>query len=162
MVSGIKFNKIKVAIINYPYSIIFIISFFGFILLNALINKTYITLPSLVSNKQFFYPYILLNRMIGPFFFALVINLAYIRVRSLGIGGLGSGSHGMIGSFVGLIGGACPGCLIGLFPAVLGLFGVSASLSVFPLFGFEIQMLSVILLLVSVHFLSKEAVCKIK
>ena len=65
-----------------------------------------------------------------------------------------------LGIFAGFLGGACPGCFVGLFPAVLGLFGVSASLSVLPLYGLELQAISAVLLIISAYYLSKNPVCK--
>ena len=66
-----------------------------------------------------------------------------------------------LGIFAGVLGGACPGCFVGLFPAVLGLFGVTASLSVLPFYGLEIQAASIVLLIVAIFFLTKETVCKV-
>ena len=63
---------------------------------------------------------------------------------------------------MGILGGACPSCFVGLFPAVIGLFGISASLSSLPLFGIEIQVVSAILLLLSLFFLTGNNVCTIK
>ena len=91
----------------------------------------------------------------------LVINLVIIKFKELKhvnkVSGLAA-----VGLFGGLLGGACPSCFVGLFPAFLGLFGVTASLSSLPLFGLEIQIGSILLLLISVYFLTKNSVCEVK
>jgi len=65
------------------------------------------------------------------------------------------------GWFIGVLGGACPGCIVGLFPAVLGIFGgAAAGLDILPFNGLELQVGSAALLIMSVWFLSKPAVCR--
>lgn len=73
----------------------------------------------------------------------------------------GGGGFTFVGVFGGVLGGACPGCFVGLFPAVLGLFGVTATLSILPLYGLEIQAASVGLLVFAVILLTRDTVCKI-
>ena len=60
------------------------------------------------------------------------------------------------------MGGACSACFVGLFPAVLGLFGVTASLTDLPFKGVELQIGSIILLGISIVLLSKPSVCNPK
>lgn len=89
------------------------------------------------------------------------MNLSIRKFRDFKtIQGKGGGLT-FLGIFGGLLGGACPGCLIGLFPAVLGIFGVTASLGALPLFGFEIQLISVVFLTIAIFYLTKETTCKI-
>ena len=76
-------------------------------------------------------------------------------------GGGGVGSIGFLGVTGGILGGACPGCFVGLFPAFLGLFGMTATLSILPFNGLEIQVASTALLLFSSYFLTKPLTCKV-
>ncbi len=73
-----------------------------------------------------------------------------------------AGGVAAAGIFTGILGGACPGCFVGLFPAVIGLFGVSASLGVLPLYGLELQIVSALFLAGAIALLTRDATCKIK
>jgi len=69
-----------------------------------------------------------------------------------------------VGIFSAALANGCPGCFAGLFPLVLSIFGVSATLSILPFNGLELQGLSAVLLGGSIFLLSGNAknVCKIK
>nr|MBI4156533.1 hypothetical protein [Candidatus Woesearchaeota archaeon] len=134
--------------------------------INILINKTFITLPTLFTSYRlsFAIPFIALS-LITALLVAVNVNLIIIKFKELkkmnkkvnaGVGGMGA-----LGIFGGILGGACPGCFVGLFPAFLGLFGITASLSILPLYGLEIQILSSILLTMSIFLLTRENICKI-
>ena len=68
------------------------------------------------------------------------------------------------GIFAAALANGCPGCYAGLFPLFLSIFGVSATLSVLPFNGLELQALSAGLLGMSIFLLSgnPKNVCKIK
>src|SRR3989344_5794789 len=67
-----------------------------------------------------------------------------------------------LGVVGGLVGGACPGCIAGFLPAMLGLFGVVGfSLYNLPFRGLEIQVLSIVLLIIGSLLLSRDLTCKI-
>jgi len=69
-----------------------------------------------------------------------------------------------IGIFAAALANGCPGCFAGLFPMVLSIFGISATLSILPFNGLELQALSAGLLGVSIFFLTGKTknVCQIK
>lgn len=161
----LRVQRIKSAILKKPFLFYFILIFVFYIFLNVFINKIHITFYTLIHsmNWLFVIPYLLFNFIIVPFLVALTVNLSIMRFKELGISRKGSGSFlGSLGAFGGLLGGACPACIAGLFPAFLGLFGVVGfSLNVLPLMGLEIQILSSGLLTWSILLLSKEPVCKI-
>ena len=120
-----------------------------------------ITIPTLFNNNlKIIIPFVVFTFLIA-LLVGLVINLVIIKFKELKhvnkVSGLAA-----VGLFGGLLGGACPSCFVGLFPAFLGLFGVTASLSSLPLFGLEIQIGSILLLLISVYFLTKNSVCEVK
>ena len=151
-----RWDRLKLTIKSRPY--LFTGVFLGYIVLNSLINKTYLTLPTILASLKVSIPYIIFALSIA-FLVAANVSLAvgkFKELKSMKTGGVAA-----VGAFGGLIGGACPGCFVGLFPAVLGLFGVTASLSILPFYGFEIQAVSAVVLIGSIFLLTKENVCKI-
>lgn len=119
----------------------------------------YITLPTLLNNNlKIIIPYIIFTIAVAALT-ALTLNLAIIKVKQLRRIQKSSGLVAL-GSFFGLLGGACQSCFVGLFPAVVGLFGVTASLSKLPFFGVEILAASAGLLLLSVWLMTRENVCR--
>lgn len=56
----------------------------------------------------------------------------------------------------GLAAGICPLCVTGLFPIILGFFGISFSFAILPFNGIEVQLLVVALLLGTLHFSRKQ------
>jgi len=157
-----RFRKIKYAVLRKPYLFYFISIFIAYILINTLINQTYETF-SIISgfSKMFIIPFLLFNFLVVPLLVALTINLSIIRFKELKSMNNAASSSTFLGVFGGVLGGACPGCFVGLFPAILGLFGISATLSVLPLYGLEIQIISSVLLITAVMFLTNEITCKI-
>lgn len=159
-----RLEKIKKAIFKRPFVFYFIFIFLAYVGLNLFVNKLYVSLSILSSlAKWFLIPFLLFNFLITPFLVALTVNLSILRFKEAGgfsLKGKESGATS-VGVFAGVLGGACPGCFVGLFPAFLGLFGVTASLSILPLYGLEIQFLSGAFLIFAIFLLTKDAVCKI-
>lgn len=155
-------KKIKKALLEKPYVFIFLIVFIGYLGLNAWINDFEVTSGVLFTNYYtgFIVPFLILMVLVGGLT-ALTVNLVLVKYVELKMLAGVSGFAG-VGVFVGLLGGACPGCFAGLFPAFVGLFGVSATLGNLPLYGLEIQILSIGLLMISVFFLTSETKCKVK
>jgi hypothetical protein len=95
-------------------------------------------------------------------FVGLNINLLIMKFKDIKKISGKEGSITTLGIFLGIIGGACPGCIVGLFPAVLGFFGgAAAGLGILPFNGLELQAGSLILLIIGAKLLSKPNVCKI-
>lgn len=152
-----RLRKIKNAILRKPFLFSFIFLFYIFI--NIFLNQTYTLIPMYKNfAKTFLIPYLFFNFLLIPFLVALTINLTVLKFKELKTlhGGFASG-----GIFAGVLGGACPGCFAGLFPAFLGLFGITATLGNLPLFGLEIQILSFILLSIAIIFLTRDLKCEI-
>lgn len=154
-------KKIKDAILSKPYSFYFIFLFFLYLFFNIWINKLYITYRVLIDN--FYYGFFLIFFMIFvAFLTALNINLIIIKFKEYKKFNYESGWFTSIAVFLGFMGGACPGCIVGLFPAFVGIFfGSTSSLNILPLKGIELQILSVILLILSANLLSKNNVCNV-
>lgn len=158
-----RFQRIKRAITEKPYIFYFIGIFLIYIAINLIANQLYVNLEVFTSFALWFrIPYLLFGFLLIPALVALTINLSIIKFREMRlVKSKGSRGFTFLGMFGGVLGGACPGCFVGLFPAVLGLFGVTASLSVLPFYGLEIQAASVGFLVVAVILLTRDTVCKI-
>ncbi len=158
-----RFQRIKRAILEKPYVFYFIGIFLVYVALNLFINKIYVNLSIFTSFVLWFrIPYLLFGFLLIPALAALTINLSIIKFKEMRyVKNKSSGGFTFLGVFGGVLGGACPGCFVGLFPAVLGLFGVTASLSILPFYGLEIQAASMGFLVVAVILLTRDTVCKI-
>ena len=160
-----RLEKIKKAIFKKPFVFYFIFIFLAYVSLNLFINKLYISLSILSSFALWFLiPFLFFNFLITPFLVALTINLSILRFKEAGPGSKIKGKESgatSVGVFAGVLGGACPGCFVGLFPAVLGFFGITASLTILPLYGLEIQFLSAAFLIFAIFLLTKDLVCEI-
>ena len=152
-------KKLKDVFKKKFYILIFIFLIYNF--LNIYFNGVHVSLQELSSfSLWFLIPFALFTFLITPFLAGLTITLAIFKIKEAFT--LKSTGIGMAGLFGGILGGACPGCLVGLFPAILGIFGIAGtSLSVLPLYGLEIQLLSIALLTWAILLLTKEPVCKI-
>ena len=154
-------QRIKKTTLQTPYLYSFLGLSLGFLILNSYLNKVHITLPALFQNYKISIPFILLNIAVA-ILVATNINLAVYRFKEYKNINKSSGltAAGLAAAF---IGGACPSCLVGVFPALLGTFGVAGtSLSILPFYGLEIQVFSILLLTIGLIFLTKDNTCKIK
>lgn len=158
-----RFQRIKRAILEKPYIFYFIGIFLVYVALNLFINKIYVNLSLFTSFALWFrIPYLLFGFLLIPTLAALTINLSIIKFKEMRrVKSKSSGGFTFLGMFGGILGGACPGCFVGLFPAFLGLFGVTASLSILPFYGLEIQAASVGFLVMAIILLTRDTVCKI-
>ncbi len=153
-------ERIKKVILKKPYIFYFIGIFLAYVAVNLIINKLYVNLEVFTSFALWFrIPFLFFNFLLIPSLVALTINLSILRFKEAGFG-KHTGAAGF-GIFGGVLGGACPGCFVGLFPAVLGLFGITATLSILPLFGLELQILSAALLTTAIFLLTKDIVCEV-
>lgn len=156
-----RLEKIKKAIFVKPYIFYFLFSFFLFIGLNIFINKIYITGSILFNNLKLGIPFIALNVLVA-FLIGVNISLMVMKFKELKMLKKKEGGLTFLAIFGAFLGGACPGCFVGLFPAFLGLFGISASLSILPLYGLELQMASAVILMISTYLLTNDVVCKVE
>lgn len=152
-------KKLKDVFTKKFYILIIIFLIYNF--LNFYFNEVFISLPTLFDLKLgFAIPFALFTFLITPFFVALTFTLAIFKIKeAFSLKGTGIGVAGLFG---GILGGACPGCLVGLFPAVLGIFGVTGvSLAILPLYGLEIQIFSIALLTWAIFLMTKPPVCEV-
>jgi hypothetical protein len=162
----IRKNILREVSFTRPYVFYFIGVFLLYFGLNVYLNQLNVTGFDVFSmyRVSFGVPFIFFLILV-PGLVALNVNLVAYKFKELKHmskrGQAGAGSVGIVGIFGGLLGGACPGCFAGLFPALLGIFGVSATLANLPFNGLEIQAVSAGLLFVSIYFLTKPVSCKI-
>lgn len=156
-----KLKRIKEGI--FKRKITFVLVFLGYITLNSYLNKTYITLPEILKGfgSAFSIFYVLINLVIVPTLVATTIVLAIDKIKELKAISAGKKSIPIIAMTATLLGGACPGCFAGLFPAFIGLFGSALTLNNLPFYGLEIQVISSIILVISINYLVRDTICKV-
>ena len=152
---------IKSAVSKKPYSYYFISIFLAYMLLNIILSEFYITLkfiPYYLNTIKWhlLFGSALLSLTIG-IMIAINFNLIIMRYKEtkrLNV------KLTPLGFILGLSTGICPACISGIFPLLFSAIGIS--LLALPLKGLEIQFLSLVLLLLSAYFLSKDTkICKI-
>src|SRR3989344_174665 len=155
-----KLEKIRQAIVKKPYLYYFIFITLAYLAINVILSQFYITLryiPRYLAtlNWTFFLSSVILSVIIAVLI-AININLIimnYKENKRLNV------KLTPIGFIFGLSAGICPLCITGLFPFLFSLFGFS--LSILPFQGIELQILSILILLISINFLLKEnKLCK--
>ena len=145
-------------IFKKPYVYWFFGIFVSYLILNILISGFYNTLPLIIIYAETvdwikLGISLLLTLTIG---FLVAANgvLVYIKYKERKrCKGVGTASIGAAG---GLIVGVCPLCVTGVFPLLLGLFGISFSFGSLPFQGIEIQILVIIILVFSLWMLEKK------
>ena len=159
MISKIQSQKIKKAITKKEYVFLFFLWCCLFLLLNIYINELYI-----IRELLFTYPYYI----VFPFLFfttintllaALCINLVIIKYHEVKTLSATDSVLGTFGAFCTLLAGACPGCIAGFFPILMGIIGLNITLVQLPLYGIEIQILSMIILLIGAYYASLPMTC---
>ena len=141
---------------KYLYWIISI--FFAYLIINFLISGFYNTIPLIIKyagtvNWLDLIISIFLSLTIGAL---VAINAVYAFVKYkerqqckeanvlTGIGTVG-----------GLAAGFCPLCVVGLFPLIFGLFGITFSFAALPLKGIEVQLVVILILILSLILLRR-------
>ncbi|MEK6871809.1 MAG: hypothetical protein AABX16_02805 [Nanoarchaeota archaeon] len=137
---------------------IFILLFVGYLILNIWISGFYNTIPLIIvyANTVNWFKLglsLLLTLVIG-ILVSLNGVLVYMKYqeRKKCKEGVALASAGGIG---GLAVGVCPLCVTGIFPLLLGFFGISFSFANLPFEGIEIQLLTIIILFASLVILNK-------
>jgi len=158
---GDRLDRIKYSSIKRPYLFSFIGIALVYFFLDIYLNKTYITYKTIFTHGAYYFiPFILLITLI-PILVSLNINLIFIKFKDLNKISKASG-FAALGAFWGIFGGACPSCFIGLLPAMLGLFGIVLNLGNLPLMGLEIQLFSIIFLILGTFYLTRDNKCNNK
>ena len=108
-----RLDKIKKVIVTKPYVFYFIFIFLFYIFLNVVINQIHITRGVLFDNLLYGTFFVIFNIFIAGLI-AVNINLMVLRFKELK--SINNGEKGLtsFGVFMGVLGGACPGCFVGL------------------------------------------------
>lgn len=85
------------------------------------------------------------------FLASLAVTLHFYRVEMYKESKLGRSGIGFVGAFLGFFTSACTVC----YPVILTLLGIPAALSILPFGGIEVQIISIVMLLVSIYFVSR-------
>jgi len=160
-----RIGAIKSVLKQKKYFWIFLITVIIYLSIYYLIINYFLTSFSLFFTtyvKSYAYPAFILNIVVALLMGVNVSILVY-RFKEIATDKKSSTMSG-VGIFAAALANGCPGCFAGLFPFVLSIFGVSATLSILPFNGIELQALSVALLGTSIFFLSGKTklVCEIK
>lgn len=155
-------ERIKNAIFKWPYFLIFVISSFLYVLFSLYVNDSFLIFRHLGTLNKIYATFFVGFFIVVALLFSLTLNLAITRFRELGSVSSKEGGVAFFGTIGGILGGSCPACIAGFFPAIVGFFGLSFGLTDLPLLGLEIQIISVILFGISIWLLSNEPVCKVK
>lgn len=162
MMNNLKLEKIKLSIIQKPYSKLLFLWFLIFFSLNIYLNEIYVTGYSLLHSSLYitipFISFLLINTTLT----AISINLIIIKYREIKSLSSKNSILSTIGVFFAFLSGGCPGCVAGIFPTLVGIFGSTITLNSLPLYGFELQLIATILLLIGIYYLSKDLTCEIK
>ena len=152
------FKKTKILLKKIKYQLIFILSFLTYITLSLILIKFfYINFYVFLSRGIFSYLEFTLmlitailfgvNMMFVSFTFSQVKN--YAKQKRIGI----------FSAFVGLLVAGCPACSLALISLSLPYIGALITLPVFPLHGLEIQLTGILLMSISLFFVSKDLSC---
>lgn len=160
-----RFNRIKSILRQKKYFLIFLITtlvYFGvyYLIITYFLDSFSLFFTTYV--KSYAYPAFGLN-IIVALLMGVNISLLVYKLKEFAADKKSSVMSGF-GIFAAALANGCPGCFAGLFPLVLSIFGVSATLSILPFNGLELQGLSAVLLGASIFFLSGKTklVCEIK
>ena len=160
-----RIGAIRSILKQRKYLTIFLITAFVYFAIYYLIINYFLTSFSLFFTtyvKSYVYPALGLNILVA-LLLGINVSLLVYRLKQFATDKKNSMMSGM-GIFAAALANGCPGCFAGLFPFILSIFGVSATLSILPFNGLELQALSAVLLGASIFFLSGKTklVCEIK
>ena len=160
-----RFSTIKSVLKQKKYFLIFLITALIYLGIYYLIINYFLTSFSLfftIYVKSYAYPAFILN-IIVAILMGVNISLLIYRMKEFATDKKSSMMSG-VGIFAAALANGCPGCFAGLFPVILSIFGISATLSILPFNGLELHGLSAVLLGASIFFLAGKTqnVCEIK
>ncbi len=156
-----RWNVVRAVFSSVNYLLLFLFFIVLYLGINVWANRFYEVIGVFLSFRlSFVIAYALITLLIGAGIALTWTIIAYKLKQMVSV----RKDAGMtaVGIFGGLLGGACPGCFVGLFPTLAGVFGITATLSSLPFFGFEIQVLTLIIVLITLYIISNPLTCKVK
>ncbi|MBX4196912.1 hypothetical protein KW805_04975 [Candidatus Pacearchaeota archaeon] len=141
-----------------PYLFSTILIFFAYLILVVLFSGFYNTIPLIIANAQSVFWSKLIVSLILSLIIGLLVSsnavLLYIKYKQRRQC-KEAGTVATIGTLGGLAAGVCPLCVTGLLPLILGLLGVSFSFASLPFHGIEVQVGSIVILVISLWMLNR-------
>ena len=113
-----RIKKIEQAAIKKPYVYLFIFIMLLYLTINFIVNRHDITAPTFFNLNPLFVTFFIIFQLLIATLVAINVNLIIITLKEMPK--LAGGSFTLFGFAGGIIGGACPGCIIGLFPSFIG------------------------------------------
>ena len=156
-----RWDVIKTVLSSKPYLVLFTVFLAAYFAINIVVNQFYEIVPFFLTYRlSFVIPYITLTILIG---LGIALNLTIISYKLKQVMGfqkeVGMTAFGAIG---GMLGGACPGCFVGLLPSLAGVFGITATLSSLPFLGFELQIPTFLVVSGTLYFVANPLTCATK
>ena len=131
------------------------IELFVAILIIAAFLMNFLSLPGLLQGKIILVETFVLGNLffllVFSFMAALAITLHLYKFETFKDQKIGKSSIGLAGGVIGMFTSACSVC----YPLVLTLMGIPTAFAILPFGGAEIQIISVLLLLLSIYFITK-------
>ena len=157
-----RFSKIKEVITLRKYYLIALFIALGYIILSLfLINYFFVGITN-------FFKYDIKWYVISNIILTAIVSILLGISISMNIHKIAelkkmssSSTVGIFGSFLSFLGIGCPSCSLSIATSLVPSLGPVFVLGALPLKGLEIQIISIILLLVSLYFATKENTCKI-
>ena len=156
-----RIKKIKNILKQKNYFIIFLFTFIIYLILSGLlINYFFRGFYLFFQQATYAFFNILATLILG---FLLGINLALIVYRFKEIKKYNNESGaGLFSSAISLFGAGCPVCSFTILSLIIPGFSSVFSLAILPFKGLEIQLIAILALLLSIFYLTKGNVCKIR
>lgn len=127
---------------------------FAAVLVISLFLMNFISLPSFLQGKILVIDILSYYSLVFLFVFSLLaataVTLHIYKSDTFGTR-LGKEKIGIAGAFLGFFTSACTIC----YPLILTAFGIPTALLILPFGGLELQALSIVLLLLSIYFITK-------
>ena len=155
-----RINKIKFLIQQKTYFKIFLITFILYLILSILIINYFFLGFKLFFQKTSYAYFNLLFTLILAFLFGINLSLTIYRFKEIKKYNNESGT-GIFTSILSLFSAGCPVCSFTIISLIIPGLTTSFSLAILPFKGLEIQVLGILLILLSIYFLTKDNVCKI-
>jgi hypothetical protein len=150
--------NINKSILKKPYIFMLIFIFLIYLILNFFFSGFYNKIPALFLYKDTINWAMLLTSIILSVIIAGLVSINSIyafllykeRKKCMQVSTVAG-----IGAIGGIVTGFCPICVTGIFPLVLSLLGITFSFASLPLNGIEFQIILIIILSVSLYYLTK-------
>ena len=156
---------IKIILKDRNYMKKFILSFLIMLITSSFL-MTFISFPGLLQGEILLAPDVTLRNALFLVAFSFLTSIAIIlylfKYNEMKKFSMGKEGVGFAGFFFGLFTSGCAVC----YPLILTALGIPTALALLPFGGVELQVLSILLLLISIYFVSRSIIkgnlCRIK